>query len=66
MPDPHAPSGKANRAGATHNALVFTSKDVLGGNQIQIPTHIPLNVCASSINLVGTLNPAFGYACPKA
>jgi hypothetical protein len=39
------------------------SPGVASGNQIQVPIHIPVNVCGNSANLVGLLNPAFGNTC---
>ncbi|MEV0193853.1 chaplin [Kitasatospora sp. NPDC089913] len=53
-------------ADASANGLAFGSPGVLSGNQIQIPVHIPINICGNSINLVGALNPAFGNTCINA
>ncbi|MFG2149073.1 chaplin [Streptomyces sp. NPDC048696] len=39
------------------------SPGVLSGNLIQIPVHVPVNVCGNTVNLVGLLNPAFGNTC---
>ncbi|MGW4893749.1 chaplin [Kitasatospora sp. NPDC004240] len=39
------------------------SPGVLSGNQIQIPVHIPVNVCGNSIGVISILNPAFGNTC---
>ncbi|WUK67830.1 chaplin [Streptomyces coelicoflavus] len=39
------------------------SPGVLSGNVIQVPVHVPVNVCGNSINVVGLLNPAFGNEC---
>ncbi|MFI1105015.1 chaplin [Streptomyces melanogenes] len=39
------------------------SPGVLSGNLIQVPVHIPVNVCGNTVNLVGVLNPAFGNHC---
>ncbi|MET7284460.1 chaplin [Streptomyces sp. NPDC005573] len=39
------------------------SPGVLSGNVVQIPVHIPVNVCGNSIDVIGLLNPAFGNAC---
>ncbi|WP_327290068.1 chaplin [Streptomyces sp. NBC_01198] len=39
------------------------SPGVLSGNLIQVPVHVPVNVCGNSINVVGLLNPAFGNQC---
>ncbi|WP_405798325.1 chaplin [Streptomyces sp. NBC_01506] len=42
------------------------SPGVLSGNVVQIPVHIPLNVCGNSINVIGLLNPTFGNTCVNA
>ena len=39
------------------------SPGVLSGNVVQIPVHIPVNVCGNTINVIGLLNPAFGNTC---
>ncbi|MER5404553.1 chaplin [Streptomyces sp. NPDC002769] len=39
------------------------SPGVLSGNAVQVPVHIPVNVCGNSIDVIGLLNPAFGNAC---
>ncbi|MGC4996598.1 MULTISPECIES: chaplin ChpD [unclassified Streptomyces] len=39
------------------------SPGVLSGNVIQVPVHIPVNVCGNSIDVIALLNPAFGNAC---
>ncbi|MFD6372881.1 chaplin, partial [Streptomyces roseolus] len=36
------------------------SPGVLSGNVVQVPIHVPINVCGNSINVIGALNPAFG------
>ncbi|MFE7531179.1 chaplin [Kitasatospora sp. NPDC057542] len=39
------------------------SPGVLSGNQIQVPVHVPLNICGNTVSVVGVLNPAFGNHC---
>lgn len=39
------------------------SPGVLSGNVIQVPVHIPVNVCGNTVDVVGILNPAFGNTC---
>ncbi|MER8185563.1 chaplin [Kitasatospora sp. NPDC094015] len=56
-----AAGGAAASSGA--EAVVAGSPGVLSGNSIQIPVHIPVNVCGNSINVIGLLNPAFGNSC---
>ncbi|MGW6918809.1 chaplin [Kitasatospora sp. NPDC054939] len=39
------------------------SPGVVSGNQVQVPVHIPLNLCGNTIDVIGALNPAFGNHC---
>lgn len=39
------------------------SPGVLSGNVIQVPVHIPVNVCGNTIDIIALLNPAFGNEC---
>ncbi|KUO20246.1 hypothetical protein AQJ91_15845 [Streptomyces dysideae] len=39
------------------------SQGVLSGNVIQVPVHVPANVCGTSLDVLGLLNPVFGNAC---
>ncbi|MFC9649057.1 MULTISPECIES: chaplin ChpH [unclassified Streptomyces] len=39
------------------------SPGVLSGNVVQIPVHVPVNVCGNTISVIGLLNPAFGNVC---
>ncbi|WP_190082656.1 chaplin [Streptomyces longisporoflavus] len=39
------------------------SPGVLSGNSVQLPVHVPVNVCGNSVNVVGVLNPAMGNNC---
>jgi hypothetical protein len=39
------------------------SPGVLSGNVVQVPVHVPVNVCGNTINAIGLLNPAFGNTC---
>ncbi|MER7843312.1 chaplin [Kitasatospora sp. NPDC096077] len=57
--------GAAGGAFASSGAqgVAAGSPGVLSGNQIQIPVHIPVNVCGNSIGLISILNPAFGNSC---
>jgi small secreted domain DUF320 len=48
-------------AGATGAAV--GSPGVLSGNLIQVPVHVPVNVCGNTVNVIGLLNPAFGNTC---
>ncbi|WP_164873176.1 chaplin, partial [Streptomyces resistomycificus] len=39
------------------------SPGVLSGNVVQVPIHVPVNVCGNTVNVIGLLNPAFGNQC---
>ncbi|MET9129494.1 chaplin [Streptomyces antibioticus] len=39
------------------------SPGVLSGNVVQVPVHVPVNICGNTVNVVGLLNPAFGNTC---
>ncbi len=39
------------------------SPGVLAGNTVQLPIHIPVNLCGNTVNVVGLLNPAAGNSC---
>ena len=39
------------------------SPGVVSGNTIQLPVHVPVNVCGNTVNVVGVLNPAAGNTC---
>jgi hypothetical protein len=42
------------------------SPGVLSGNVVQVPVHVPINVCGNTVNVIGLLNPAFGNTCVNA
>ncbi|MEU6356311.1 chaplin [Streptomyces sp. NPDC047072] len=48
-------------AGAQGEAV--GSPGVLSGNVVQVPVHIPVNVCGNTVDVIGLLNPAFGNTC---
>ncbi|MBD0711670.1 MULTISPECIES: chaplin [unclassified Streptomyces] len=58
-------------AGATGAAIAdsgamgaaVNSPGVLSGNVLQIPLHVPINLCGNTVDVVGVLNPAFGNTC---
>ncbi len=39
------------------------SPGVLSGNVVQVPVHVPVNVCGNSVDVIALLNPAFGNTC---
>ncbi|MFD5087338.1 chaplin [Kitasatospora sp. NPDC058201] len=52
--------------GAGAQGVAAGSPGVVSGNQIQIPVHIPVNLCGNTISVIGVLNPAFGNHCVNA
>ncbi|MEV8031885.1 chaplin [Streptomyces sp. NPDC086182] len=57
-----AAAGGAAADSGVEGAAV-NSPGVLSGNVVQVPVHIPVNVCGNTVDVVGLLNPAFGNAC---
>ncbi|MER5741728.1 chaplin [Streptomyces sp. NPDC059913] len=51
-------------AGAEGGAAA--SPGVISGNVIQVPIHLPINLCGNTIDVIGVLNPAFGNTCVNA
>ncbi|MEU9132460.1 chaplin [Kitasatospora sp. NPDC048540] len=49
--------------GATAQGAAVGSPGVLSGNLVQVPVHVPVNVCGNTISVIGLLNPAFGNNC---
>ncbi|MYR18409.1 chaplin, partial [Streptomyces sp. SID6137] len=60
-----AVAGAAGAAAASSGAdgVAANSPGVASGNVIQVPVHVPVNVCGDSIDVIGLLNPAFGNTC---
>lgn len=57
--------GLSGAASASSGAqgVAAGSPGVLSGNQVQVPVHVPVNLCGNTVGLVGVLNPAFGNSC---
>ncbi|MFF3007405.1 chaplin [Kitasatospora sp. NPDC057940] len=49
--------------GAGAEGAAVGSPGVVSGNQVQIPVHVPVNLCGNTISVIGVLNPAFGNHC---
>ncbi|GAA3391582.1 chaplin [Streptomyces roseoviridis] len=58
-------AGVATADAGAHGAAVH-SPGVLSGNLVQVPVHIPINLCGNTVNVIGALNPAFGNTCINA
>ncbi|MFD4635234.1 chaplin [Streptomyces sp. NPDC058284] len=39
------------------------SPGVLSGNNVQVPIHVPVNLCGNTVDIIALLNPAFGNKC---
>ncbi|MFE7750527.1 chaplin [Streptomyces sp. NPDC057428] len=50
-------------ADAGAGAVAAGSPGVLSGNVVQVPVHVPVNVCGNTVNVIALLNPAFGNTC---
>ncbi|MFJ9041270.1 chaplin [Streptomyces sp. NPDC102406] len=50
-------------ADAGAQGAAVNSPGVLSGNVVQVPIHVPVNVCGNTVSVIGLLNPAFGNAC---
>ncbi|SPF02866.1 chaplin [Streptomyces sp. MA5143a] len=50
-------------ADADARGAAIGSPGVLSGNVVQVPIHVPINLCGNTVNIVGLLNPAFGNTC---
>ncbi|MEU6094635.1 chaplin ChpH [Streptomyces sp. NPDC047079] len=57
-----ASAGLAAADSGAQGAAVH-SPGVVSGNVIQVPVHVPVNVCGNTISVIGLLNPAFGNTC---
>ncbi|MGW0184148.1 chaplin [Streptomyces sp. NPDC003362] len=55
-------TGVAAADSGAHGAAAH-SPGVLSGNAVQIPIHIPINLCGNTVDVIGLLNPAFGNNC---
>ncbi|MFE1955604.1 MULTISPECIES: chaplin [Streptomyces] len=55
-------AGVASADAGAHGAAVG-SPGVLSGNLVQVPVHVPVNVCGNTVDVIGLLNPTFGNTC---
>jgi membrane-bound ClpP family serine protease len=39
------------------------SPGVASGNVVEVPVHVPVDVCGDTVDIIGLLNPTFGNAC---
>ncbi|GAA2373735.1 chaplin ChpH [Streptomyces carpaticus] len=57
-----AGAGMAVASSGAQGAAVG-SPGVISGNVVQVPVHVPINVCGNTISVIGLLNPTFGNTC---
>ncbi|MEU7299148.1 chaplin [Streptomyces sp. NPDC007189] len=50
-------------AGTSAEGAAANSAGVASGNAVQIPVHVPINVCGNTVDIIALLNPAFGNTC---
>ncbi|MEU9166705.1 chaplin [Streptomyces sp. NPDC048420] len=50
-------------AGSAADGAAAGSPGVLSGNTVQLPVHVPVNLCGNTVDVVGLLNPAAGNRC---
>ncbi|MGV9559564.1 chaplin [Streptomyces sp. NPDC003522] len=53
-------------AGSAADGTAADSPGLISGNSVQLPVHVPLNLCGNTVNVVGVLNPAVGNTCVNA
>ncbi|MFG2886279.1 chaplin [Streptomyces sp. NPDC048297] len=49
--------------GASADGSAAGSPGVISGNSVQLPVHVPVNVCGNTVDVVGLLNPSMGNTC---
>jgi hypothetical protein len=50
-------------ADSAANGTAAGSPGLISGNTVQLPVHVPVNLCGNTLNVVGLLNPAAGNRC---
>ncbi|MGW2818369.1 chaplin [Streptomyces sp. NPDC001415] len=50
-------------ADASTDGAAIGSPGVLSGNLLQVPVHVPVNLCGNTVNVIALLDPAFGNTC---
>ncbi|NYI06770.1 chaplin [Allostreptomyces psammosilenae] len=55
-------AGTAHAEAEAEGAAVG-SPGVVSGNAVQVPIHIPVNVCGNTVDIIGVLNPTLGNTC---
>src|SRR6188472_267838 len=50
-------------ADSAANGVAAGSPGLISGNGVQLPVHLPVNLCGNTVDVVGVLNPAAGNTC---
>lgn len=56
-------AGGYAHADASADGVAANSPGVGSGNAVQVPVHVPVNLCGNTVNVIALLNPAFGNKC---
>ncbi|MEU1484653.1 chaplin [Streptomyces sp. NPDC005752] len=56
-------AGGYAHADSSADGVAANSPGVGSGNAVQVPVHVPVNLCGNTVNVIALLNPAFGNAC---
>jgi hypothetical protein len=56
-------AGGYAHADSSADGVAVDSSGVGSGNVVQVPVHVPVNVCGNTVNVVAMLNPTFGNTC---
>ncbi|GAA2988678.1 MULTISPECIES: chaplin [Streptomyces] len=56
-------AGGYAHADASADGAAVGSPGVGSGNAVQVPVHVPVNLCGNTVDVIALLNPAFGNAC---
>ncbi|MFB7506925.1 chaplin [Streptomyces broussonetiae] len=64
-------SGAMAVAGPVHadsaaDGSAVGSPGLISGNTVQLPVHVPVNICGNTVDVAGLLNPAMGNSCTNA
>ncbi|MER7518511.1 chaplin [Streptomyces sp. NPDC126499] len=61
-------AGAAGVAAADSGAAgaAVNSPGILSGNLVQVPVHVPINICGNTVNGIAALNPTWGNTCVNA
>ncbi|MFI2779502.1 chaplin [Streptomyces sp. ALB3] len=56
-------AGGYAHADASADGVAANSPGVGSGNAVQVPVHVPVNLCGNTVDVIALLNPAFGNSC---